>query len=140
MARAHAAPPMISPLCGGLLGGASAPAVMAIELDRFGPLLKSEDDVNVAGPAAAERDRFFDMVADRSAFGGRRPLDRDREEPLAVDRLIGPGQRNKIPEVETAGAARRRAAFADNDDIERETHRVGGAIAFGLDLAQQAVK
>src|SRR5947207_15183820 len=113
---------------------------MTIELDRFGPLLESQDDINVAGPAAAERDRFLDMSADRGAFGAPRNIDMDREEPLAEDRLIGPGHRDEIPEVEGAGAARGRAAFADKDDIKRETHRVAGAIAFSLDLAQQPVK
>src|SRR5881227_2196525 len=98
---------------------------MAVELDRFGALLKSQDDIDVAGPAAADRDGFIDM---------------DREEPLAEDRLIGSGHRDKIPEVESTGAARRGAAFADNDNVKRETHRVAGAIAFGLDLAQQAVE
>src|SRR5947209_814430 len=113
---------------------------MAIELDRFGPLLKSQDEIDVAGPAAAERDGFLDMVADCGALGAPRNIDMDREEPLAEDRLIGPGHRDKIPEVEGAGGARGRAAFADKDDFKRETHRVAGAIAFSLDLAQQAVK
>src|SRR5437764_5075309 len=113
---------------------------MAVELDRFGALLKSQDDIDVAGPAAAERDGFLDMVADRGALGARRNIDMDREEPLAEDRLIGSGHRDKIPEVESTGAARRGAAFADNDNVKRETHRVAGAIAFGLDLAQQAVE
>src|SRR3954453_14877770 len=113
---------------------------MTIELYRFGPLLESQDDIDVAGPAAAERDGFLDMVADGGALGAPRNIDMDREEPLAEDRLIGPGHRDEIPEVESAGAARRRATFADNDNIKRETHRVAGAIAFSLDLAQQAVK
>src|SRR5436189_262590 len=113
---------------------------MTIELDRFGPLLESQDDIDVAGPAAAERDGFLDMVADGGALGAPRNIDMDREEPLAEDRLIGPGHRDEIPEVESAGAARRRATFADNDNIKRETHRVAGAIAFSLDLAQQTVK
>src|SRR5205814_7688218 len=113
---------------------------MAIELDRFGPLLESQDDVDVAGPAAAERDGFLSMGGAGGALGAPRNIDMAREEPLAEDRLIGPGHRDEIPEVESAGAARRRATFADKDDIKRETHRVAGAIAFSLDLAQQAVK
>src|SRR5437868_14532315 len=112
---------------------------MAVELDRFGALLESQDDIDVAGPAAAERDGFLDMVADCGAFGAPRNIDMDREEPLAEDRLIGPGYRDKIPEVEGAGAARRRAAFADNDNVKREAHRVAGAIAFSLDLAPPPV-
>src|SRR5438270_4077926 len=113
---------------------------MTIELYRFGPLLESQDDIDVARPAAAERNGFLDMVANGGALGAPRNIDMDREEPLAEDRLIGPGHRDEIPEVEGAGAACGWTAFADNDNVKRETHRVAGAIAFGLDLAQQAVK
>ena len=118
----------------------SAAAILAIELDGFGGLLKTEHDAEIARRPAAERDGFLDMVADGCPLGVFRDRDAHRELPFAEDRLVGSGHRDKIPEIESAGAARRRAAFADNDDIKRETHRVAGAIAFGLDLAQQAVK
>src|SRR3977135_1304081 len=99
---------------------------MTIELDRFGPLLESQDDIDVARPAAAERDGFLDMVADGGALGAPRNIAMNGEPPRAAARCLGPVPREKIPEGEGAGAARGWTTFADNDDIKRETHRVPG--------------
>src|SRR5438552_16124928 len=116
---------------------ALAPEVVAVELDRLGALLEPEHDRRFAGPAAAERDCFLDMIADRGALRARRNLDMNREQPFSEDRLIGPGHRDEIPSIDGACTGRGGTTLAHDNNIERQTHRVARAVAFGLDLTQQ---
>src|SRR5439155_8813484 len=125
---------------GNLCQQGSAAAVLAIELDGFGALLKTEDDAQIAGRPAAERNGFLDMVADRGSPGVFRDRDTDRKLPLAEDRLIGPRHRDKIAEVRGASLSGRGAALADDDDIELEPQRIAGPLAARIDLAQHAVE
>src|SRR6266566_4160245 len=118
----------------------SAAAILAIELDGFRALLKTEDDAEIAGRSAAERNGFLDMVADSGPPSVLRDRDTDRELPLAEDRLIGPRHRDKIAEVRGAGLSGRGAALADDDDIELEPQRIAGPLALRIDLAQHAVE
>src|SRR5438874_2582946 len=105
---------------------------MAIELDRFGPLLKSQDDIDVAGPAAAERDGFLDMVADGGALGARRNIDMDREEPLPEDRLIGPGPRASLRAIRAASRAARCGPPSSKRPSASRSERVVSSVAEGF--------
>src|SRR5918912_2864220 len=107
-----------------------AAAVVTVEIDRLGALLKPKHNREVAGPAAAERDCLLDMIADRGAFCAGRNLDMDRKQLFAEDRLVGPGHRDEIPGIDRACAGRGRTTLADDNDIEREAHRIAGAVAF----------
>src|SRR5436309_844310 len=78
----------------------STSAEVAVEVDDFGVLLKAEHDAEIAGSAAAERDRFLDMIGDAGALGVGGDRDADREGPLAEDRLVGAGHRDKILQVD----------------------------------------
>ena len=70
----------------------STAAILAIELDGFGALLKADHDAEIAGRPAAERNGFLEMIADRRPPG------------VVRDRDVARG--NRAPRLLSAGAAR----------------------------------
>ena len=112
---------------------------MAVEVHRLGTLLKSQDDIDVAG-RRPRRDGFLDMVADcgrrlhppEYRYGPGRAACRGSPDRIRLSR--------QNTQIEAADDARRRAAFAEEHNIKRGAHRVAGPVAFRLDGVQQAVK
>src|SRR5438552_15797634 len=110
----------------------SAAAILAIELDGFGSLLKTEHDAEIARRPAAERDGFLDMVADGCPLGVFRDRDAHRELPFAEDRLVGSGHRDEIAEIDGAELAGGGAAFAHANDVELAAPRLARPRAPGI--------
>src|SRR6267378_2334643 len=117
----------------------SASAELLVEVDHFGTLLEADEDVEIGALAAAEGDRFLDVIGDAGAFLRRVEDDAYRKRLLAEDRLIGAGDGDEILEVRRIGL-RSRAALGDDDDVEDQSHRVAAVHALGVGLAQQTVE
>src|SRR5215468_3991362 len=117
----------------------SATAEVLVEVDHLRALLEADNDAEIGPIVAAERDRLLDVVRDAGALLRRIEDNAYRKRPFAQDRLIGAGDGDEILEVYRI-SLRRRAAFADDDDFERHSHRVTGIFALDVSLAQQSVK
>src|SRR3984893_12444236 len=117
----------------------SPPAKALVEVDHLGALLKADDDVEIRALAAAERDRFLDVIGDAGALSRSVEDDPYRKRLFAEDRLIGAGDGDEILEVHRIGL-RRRAALGNDDDVEDQSLRVAAVFALGLGLAEQAVE
>jgi hypothetical protein len=110
-----------------------------VEIDHLRALLEPDEDAEIRGLAAAERDRLLDVIGDAGALLRRVKRDPYRERLLAEDRLIGAGHRHEILKVHGIGLPGR-AAFANDNDVEDHAHRVAGVFAFEVSLAQQPVE
>src|SRR5207245_57099 len=114
----------------------SATAEMLVEVDHLRALLEADNNAEIGALAAAERDRFFDVIGDARTLLRRVKGDAYGERPLAEDRLIGAGHGYEILKVDRIGF-RGRAAFADHDDVQDHSHRVAGILALDVGLANQ---
>src|SRR5260370_41081393 len=105
-------------------------AEMLVEVDDLRALLKPDDDTEVAGSAAAQRDDFLDMIGHPGPPRIGRDRDMDGERPLAGNRLVASGYRHEILQVDAVRLAGSRAALADDDHIESGAYRIRAAVAF----------
>src|SRR6266446_3598996 len=133
----HAAAAAVNLVAGD--GNRSAPAELLVEVDHFRALLKADDDVEIGALAAAERDRFLDVIGDAGALPRSVEDDAYRKRPLAEDRLIGAGDGNEILEVHRIDLGGR-AALGDDDYVEDQSHCVAAVHALGVGLAQRTVE
>src|SRR6266536_2746545 len=101
-------------------GSRSPSAEFFVEVDDLRALLKADDDVEAGALAAAERDRFLDVIGDAGTPPRSVEDDPYRKRPLAEDRLIGAGDGDEILEVRRIGLSRR-APLGDDDDVEDQS-------------------
>src|SRR5690348_8945900 len=112
---------------------------MLVEVDDFGVLLKTQQDIEIRPFAPVERDGLLDVIGDAGAFLGAVENDADRERPFADYRLIGSGDSDEVWKIYDLSLGRL-TPFSDDNRVERDLYCADAILAFEVRLAQQAVE